>query len=88
MHTRDFGKRRKRSLGESYRKAKRLEDSFFSTNFRTQDYEIVDAIVLTLLLSVNGEVVFEAGWNGNGSEGREYWGVTAELDKLNVNSSL
>lgn len=63
-------------LDESYRKASKLDNTDFSTNFNPYDYGIVDTIAQILFPSMEE--------NNSGDLGLELRGVRAELDKLNV----
>ena len=63
-------------LDESYRKASKLDDTQFPTNFSPYDYGIVDTISQILFPSVAKMTPGEVGF--------ELRGVRAELYKLNV----
>ena len=67
-------------LDESYRRASKLDDTQFSTNFSPYDYGIVDTIAQILFPGVNE--------NSNQDLGLELRGVRAELYKLNVGFQL
>jgi hypothetical protein len=75
-----FGSGGKGVLGESYRKARKLDRRNFATDFHPHDYGIVDAIKQTLLPGINRPVLGLDGRNACA----EHWGVVAELYKLNV----
>lgn len=65
-------------LDESYRKASKLDNTQFSTNFNPYDYGIVDTIAQILFPSVDESSCRDLGL--------ELRGVRAELYKLNVGS--
>ncbi len=67
-------------LDESYRKASKLDNTQFSTNFNPYDYGIVDTISQILFPSVDHRNTEEEDL------GLELRGVRAELYKLNVGS--
>ena len=68
-------------LNESYRKAAKLDNNQFSTNFHPHDVGILDAISQIM---VSG--VARSGLNGDNTASSN-WGVVAELYKLNAYSA-
>lgn len=67
-------------LDESYRKASKLDNTQFATNFNPYDYGIVDTISQVLFPSVDQSDSADLGF--------EVRGVRAELYKLNVSSQI
>lgn len=76
-----FGHGDKDVLDENYRKAAKLDNTQFSTNFHPHDSGIIAAISQTLLPSIVQPDI------GAGNTTIEHWGLTAELYKLNIYSA-
>ncbi|KAL8788905.1 MAG: hypothetical protein Q9213_001428 [Squamulea squamosa] len=73
-----FGLGNRDVLDEGYRKAGKLDETAFSTNFHPHDYGIVDAVRQILMPSAVG---------GARRDDREPCGIRAELYKLNIYSA-
>ena len=78
-----FGHGGKDVLDESYRKASKLDNTEFSTNFHPHDYGIIDAIRQTLFSTL----VSPASKGEQLDAHRKGFGVIAKLYKLNVYSA-
>ena len=77
-----FGHGGKDVLDESYRKAAKLDNTAFSTNFHPHDYGIIDAIKQTLFSTLVSPAV-----KGQVNAYLKGFGVTAKLYKLNIYSA-
>lgn len=68
-----FGRFNKDVLDEDYRKASKIDETDFSTNFNPHEYDVINTIVQTLT---------------DNSEDGEFRGIKAELYNLNVHHIL
>ncbi|KAI9774057.1 MAG: hypothetical protein M1840_005150 [Geoglossum simile] len=72
-----FGLDGKNVLDESYRKAAKMDNNLFCTNFHPHDYGIIDAIAQALVPSIESSALEE-------NTSTHHLGVVAELYKLNI----
>ena len=76
-----FGLDGKNILDKSYRKAAKMDNSLFCTNFHPHDYGIIDAIAQALVPSVKSS-------KSEQNTCSSHLGIVAELYKLNVGNLL